>query len=403
MKQWTAEVVVEHADGGSHIEKRSFYLPTAQDVRTAVAQKGGQVITITEQKRGVFERILARSSWFQLHLLRQIKFSSDTVSPAVAFSRIIENETDAYRQHILAPARDIIERGLGIIDALKALRIFDAGVMSVLSAADKANNLKDGIPHAIKMIVDKGKAQRQIMLTIGWLAFDLFTVITGIIFGRDMIFGFLDDLKPTNAEKAAQYENAVYWVSVTWDVLLYIAYIATAFGSWLVLSSIWNRGKPDYLAARITRKIPLIGHYLRDLGFADSMMAAARMIEGGVRIDETLKETSETTTLPEIKRYWNKVREEVQKGVNIGQALDRDPLSRMERLEMLSVSKLDQLSSTFLHIADLRQERAKMKHAMIFWLALIGTGAYLFIAVASALYVVSLMGMSIESVMGGLA
>jgi hypothetical protein len=51
--------------------------------------------------------------------------------------KIIQAETNPMRQNILAPAREALARGLGVIDALKALNIFDAGTLAILSASPK--------------------------------------------------------------------------------------------------------------------------------------------------------------------------------------------------------------------------------------------------------------------------
>jgi hypothetical protein len=57
--------------------------------------------------------LLARSSWWQVQLLRGIMFRSTSTSPGVALWKIIEAETNPTRQNILAPAREALARGLG--------------------------------------------------------------------------------------------------------------------------------------------------------------------------------------------------------------------------------------------------------------------------------------------------
>ena len=124
-------------------------MPSPEDVRAAISKKGGYVLSIRPHERSSLERLLARSTWWQVQLLRGIQFRSISTSPGVALWRMIQAETNPMRQNILAPAREALSRGLGVIDALKALRVFDHGTIAILAASERANKLQEGIPHAI--------------------------------------------------------------------------------------------------------------------------------------------------------------------------------------------------------------------------------------------------------------
>ena len=130
-------------------------MPSVEDVRNAIVKNGGYPLTIRPHERSPIERLLARSTWWQVQLLRGVQFRSTSTSPGVALWRIIEAETNPMRQNILAPAREALSRGLGAIDALRALRIFDHGTIAILAASEKANKLQEGIPHAIHSITQK--------------------------------------------------------------------------------------------------------------------------------------------------------------------------------------------------------------------------------------------------------
>ena len=156
MKQWVAEIAYDSTSGPKKALE-SFYLPSEEDVRTAVIKKGGYVLSIRPHERSPLERLLARSSWWQVQLLRGIMFRSMSTSPGVAFWKIIQAESNPMRQNILAPAREALARGLGVMDALKALNIFDKGTLAILAASERANKLSEGIPHAIHSITQKKK------------------------------------------------------------------------------------------------------------------------------------------------------------------------------------------------------------------------------------------------------
>ncbi len=401
MHQWIAEIAFE-TGRGVRTQKESFYLPTRDDVRHAVQQMGGYVLTIRSHERTPLERILARSSWWQVQLLRGIQFRSFSTSPGVALWKMIESETDPRRQNILAPARESLSRGMGVIDALKALHIFDHSTLSILSASERSNKLYEGIPHAIQSITQKRRNNQAIMGTMAWLGFDVITIVQSLFWGKGMVLGFFDGNKPTEPEALEKFERVVGNLSLTWDLLIYFAFAMGGFMAWAVFSFIINRGKTDWPTARIVRKIPLIGGYLRDLGFADSMSAAARMLKGHVPISDALDESAKATSVPEVSRYWEKAQKMLSRGINLGTALDRAPLTKAERLELATLSDLDQVATIMTAISEMRTQSSKTKHKLIVWLAFVLTGVYLALAFGSAIYALTVMNMSMDNMMGGL-
>lgn len=401
MQQWVAEVAYDSTSGPKRVVE-SFYMPSVEDVRQAITKKGGYAITIRPHERSPIERLLSRSTWWQVQLLRGIQFRSTSTSPGVALWRIIQAESSPMRQNILAPAREALARGLGVIDALKALNAFDRGTIAILAASERANKLQEGIPHAIHSITQKRRNTRAIVGTMSWLAFDVISIVQSLVWGRGMVLKWFHDNAPTDPAELEKFNRVVGQLSLTWDVLIATAFGAGAFMAWAVISFFMNRGKADWPTARIVRKIPMIGAYLRDLGFADSMMAAARMLRGLVPINSTLQQSSEATNVPEVATYWQAANKELENGVALGVALDRAPLTRSERLELASLSDLGQVATVLESIAEMRAAAAKTKHALIVWIAFALTGVYLALAFGSAIYALTVMNMSMDSMMGGL-
>lgn len=401
MQQWIAEVAYDTTSGPKRVVE-SFYMPTPDDVRAAIAKKGGYILTIRPHERSPIERILSRSTWWQVQLLRGIQFRSTATSPGVALWRIIQAETSPMRQNILAPAREALSRGLGVIDALRALNAFDRGTIAILAASERANKLQEGIPHAITSITQKRRNTRAIVGTMSWLAIDVVSIVQSLFWGRGMVLKWFHDNAPTNPEELEKFNRVVENLGLTWDILIGTAFGAGAFMAWAVISFWLNKGKADWPTARVVRKIPLIGAYLRDLGFVDSMMAAARMMRGLVPINEALQQSSEATNVPEVASYWKTANVELGRGVALGVALDRPPLTRSERLELASLSDLGQVATVLESIAEMRAASAKTKHALIVWIAFGLTGVYLALAFGSAIYALTVMNMSMDSMMGGL-
>jgi type II secretory pathway component PulF len=401
MQQWIAEIAYETTSGPKKVTE-SFYLPSLEDVRHAVTKKGGYVLSIRAHERSPLERLLARSTWWQVQLLRGIQFRSTSTSPGVALWKIIQAETNPRRQNILAPAREALARGLGVIDALKALNTFDHGTIAILAGSERANRLVEGIPHAIHSITQKRKNTRAIMGTMGWLGFDVFSIVSSLWAGKDMVLGWFRDNPPQDPEELAKFERVVNNLELTWDVLIYTSVGFGVFMAWTIFSYFINKGKKDWPTARIVRRIPLIGAYLQDLAFADSMSAAARMLRGLVPINDTLEQSAEASAVPEVARYWTESMRDLGRGVSLGSALDRAPLTRSERLELAALSDLGQVATVMESIAEMRAQAAKGKHVMIVWLAFMLTGVFLALAFGSAIYALTVMNMSMDSMMGGL-
>jgi type II secretory pathway component PulF len=401
MQQWVVEIAYDSRSGPRRVVE-TIYMPSENDVRTAITSKGGHVLTIRPHKRTPLERILARSSWWQIQLLRGIMFRSTSTSPGVALWKIIEAETNPTRQNILAPAREALARGLGIIDALKALKIFDRSTIAILAASERSNKLSEGIPYAIHSITQKRKNAGAVMGTMAWLAFDVISIVQALFWGKGTVLKWFEENAPKEGPDLEKYTRVVGNLSLTWDVLIWLAFGMAGFMVWCVISFIANRGKRDWPTARIVRKIPLISGYLRDLSFADSMTAASRMLRSHVPISDALRQSAEASNSPDVAMYWEKANSQLNRGMNLGASLDHEPLTRSERLELASLSDLSQVATIMESISEMRAQSSRTKHKIIVWLAFVFTGVYLAIAFGSAIYALTVMNMSMDGMMSGL-
>lgn len=401
MQQWIVQIAYDTRSGPKR-STETMYMPSEADVRDAVRQRGGHVLSIRQHTRTPLERLLARSSWWQVQLLRGIMFRATSTSPGVALWKIIEAETNPTRQNILSPAREALVQGLGLMDALKALNIFDRSTLAIISASERAGRLAEGIPYAINSITQKRKNTQAIVGTMGWLAFDVFSIVTSLISGKDMVLNWFKDNAPKEGPDLEKFTRVTGNLSLTWDVLIWTAYGFAGFMAWCIFSFFMNKGKRDWPTARLVRKIPLIAGYMRDLSFADSMSAASRMLRSNVPIGDTLRQSSEAASSPEVAAYWDGANELLSRGMGLGAALDHEPLNKSERLELATLSDLSQVATIMESIAELRSQAARTKHKIIVWLAFLFTGVYLMIGMGSAIYALTVMNMSMDSMMGNM-
>jgi type II secretory pathway component PulF len=220
-----------------------------------------------------------------------------------------------------------------------------------------------------------------------------------LVWGKDFVIDMFNNNKPANPEELAKYEQVTGNLELVWDSLIFISLASGALLIWCIISFFMNRGKKDWPTARMVRSIPLIGAYLRDLGFADSMSVCARMIRGRVPIADALQQASEATSIPEIAIYWESAHQDLGRGVSLGQALDRDPLTRNERMELAGLSDLAQLATIMDAIAEMRGQAGRTKHSMIIWLAFALTMVFLVIAIGSAIFALTVLDMGMQGMM----
>jgi hypothetical protein len=100
-----------------------------------------------------------------------------------------------------------------------------------------------------------------------------------------------------------------------------------------------------------------------------------------------------------VANYWISAKEDLSRGVGLGAALDKDPLTKSERMELAGVSDLEQVATVMESISDMRQQASKTKHSLIVWAAFGFSGIYLVIAFGSAIYALTVMNMSMDSMM----
>jgi hypothetical protein len=184
--------------------------------------------------------------------------------------------------------------------------------------------------------------------------------------------------------------------------LIWVAFGAAGFMVWCVVSFFINRGKRDWPTARIVRKIPLIGGYMRDLSFADSMAAASRMLRTASRLMMFYVNPGKRQPRPMSAMYWDVPMSNCLAAWGLAAPLIVNRLNRSERLELATLSDLSQVATIMESIAELRSQSARTKHKLIVWMAFLLTGVYLAIGFGSAIYALTVMNMSMDSMMGGL-
>lgn len=338
-----------------------FYLPDENAVRRHLRNSGYYPVEIKEQKASFLEWAEVRSRAWQLQLLRALRFQGATASAGTALLNIIEGETDSKRQLAFLPTRTVLKGGGSFSEALKALRLFDAATMAIITAGERAGDLKGVIQHAIEHTEEKGKQTKVIVTALSWLSFDIVNIV-GTVWGAQ--FGFIPYLKSqgvkaTDPEAVARFNRAIgiaTTVNMTLLILitlLIVSIVVFALLYWL------NRHKPEHFTSKMLMKMPIMSSYLRNSSLKESCKLMQRLLNGKVPLIDALDIIIEGVQEPASSLYWRESRARIMAGADPSRALARWPLTKGERDQIVTIQSVSQLSEVYAAIAEERSLMAK--------------------------------------------
>ncbi len=361
MKLYHAQYAQQTMGGGFLIKEDDYYLPDEASVRRQLRGEGLWPIHIREHKPPLFEWMDVRSREWQLQLLRAIRFQSATASAGTALLSIVENEQDPRRRLAFLPTRTVLKSGGAFSEALNQLRLMDAATMAIITAGERAGDLKGVIQHAIEHVEQKGSQVKALVATLSWLSFDIISTISTI---WAMQFGIIPYLaqqgtKASDVDAVLKFQHGIsvaQWVNGS--MLVFTSALILAVGV-LVLSYWMNRHKPHHLTSRILLKMPIFSTYFKNVSMQDSTRLMARLLRGKVPVDEALSILIENTVEPASLIYWTDCRNRLMAGVDLASSLARWPLNKAERDQILSIQSADQLAEVYTAISNERMMMAK--------------------------------------------
>ncbi len=376
--------------GGVNIMEEDFYLPDMHSVRRQLRNRGVYPITIEEQKPPLFEWLDVRSRAWQIQLLRALRFQSATASAGTALLNIIEGENDKRRRMAFLPTRTVLKGGGSFSDALRELRLMDAATMAIITAGERAGDLKGVIQHAIEHTDEKGKQYKTVIAALSWLSFDIFNIV-GAIWGAQ--FGFIPYLKgqgvkSTDPQAIANFEHAIKIATLVNGTLLVFVTLVMAGAGVLILLYWKNRSRSDHFTSKIMMKAPIFSSYLRNVSMQDSSKLMARLLRGKVPLAEALAIIIESMVEPAARMYWSQSRDRIMAGVEPSRALSRWPLTKAERDQIVTIQSVDQLAEVYTAISEERQLMAKADQRRI---AILGVVTMMFFFGATVLTMIYLL------------
>ncbi len=387
--------------GTVNVMEEDFYLPDQHSVRRQLRNNGFFPINIREQKPPLFEWADVRSRAWQVQLLRALRFQGATASAGTALLNIIEGESDPKRRIAFLPTRTVLKGGGSFSEALRALRLLDAATMAIITAGERAGDLKGVIQHAIEHTEEKGKQTKIIITALSWLSFDIVNII-GTVWGAQ--FGFIPYLKSqgtkaTDPQAIEKFNHAITiatWVNMT----LLVVISAIAFGGASFAAMYWfNRQNPYHFTSKWMMKMPIMSAYLRNISMKESSKLVQRLLNGKVPLADALDIIIESVYEPASRLYWTESKARIMAGMDPSRALSRWPLVKGERDQIMTIQSVDQLAEVYQAIADERGLMAKSDQRR---LALLGMMTMMGLAGATILVMIYLLMVQNDSFLDSL-
>ena len=393
MKLWNVRYAVTLPGGHVSVREEDFYLPSPDEVRRVLRTKGLWPIKIKERKPDFLEWMDVRSASWQIQLLRALRFQSATTSAGSALLNIIEGENDPRKRLAFLPTRSVLKGGGSFSEALRQLKLMDAATMSIIMAGERAGDLKSVIVHAIQHVDEKGKQMKLVVAALGWLSFDIFSIISTVAGAQ---FTFIPYLKTsgnkssTDPVAAKKFNDAIDVVSIINYVLMLV--IVGGGAACAVIGMIFwkNRHKPDHYASRWISKLPLVSSYMHDATMHDTTKLMARLLRGNVPLDEALRILIDSCIEPLTRNYWRECLSRVMAGIDTAKALSRHPLTKQECDQLRSIQSLEQLSEVFESISEERHGMAKNGQKKIMMFGVILTMALFGSVVLTVIYLLTI-------------
>lgn len=375
MKLFRARYIKETIGGAKLVEEDDFYLPDERSVRRILRSKGLWPFRISEQKPPMFEWMDVRTRDWQMQLLRAIRFQSATASAGTALLNIIEGEEDPRRSLAYLPTRTVLKGGGAFSEALRVLKLFDAPTLAIITAGERAGDLKGVIPHAIEHVEQSGSQYKALVAAMSWLSFDIFSVITTIWGTQFAFIPYLKEQGTKNTDPGAveKFNKGIEMVSIL-NMFMLISSSLLILAVLFFFVSYWkNRHTQDHASSRMMMKMPLLSTYLQNMALKNTCKLMTRLLRGKVPLAEALEIIGESSLEPSTHSYWSECKAKIMAGIDPARALARWPLSKPERDQIVTIQSVEQLGEIYEAIAEERglMTKADQRRIMKFGLYLL--------------------------------
>jgi type II secretory pathway component PulF len=384
---------------------QDFFLPNSAAVRREVQKLGGTVVSINNRQQKWYNREFFGTS-YKVGFLRSVSFQLGAgISPGRSLALVIEGETNPAKRRSLEPAMEVLNRGGTFLEAVQSLQMFDRGTIAILSAGEVVGSIREVINSAIENMEERGKTWKILLAAVGWLWFDISTGLSAVVGVQWTALPWLREngISSKNAAEVAKFNHALDVAYIVNSTLLGVAVLVIIFFAIVSFSYLFFGRRERHIGSILLNKIGFLHRLMANTGFGESFYIVGRMLKGHVQFSEAVKVAIDSSTLGEIRAYWQGVYDRIRRGDTIDHAMRSDNLGRAEMLQISAHQNSEQLARVILNIAAERTEAARRNLRKVVSSAVIATILYTVASVGNVIYVVAAQGSGLNASMGSMS
>lgn len=379
--------------------ERQFFVPSMQDVQREVAQQNGVLQSITEHRRSWLNREYY-SQEYKLDFLKGLAFNIDAgASAAQSLLSLIESESHPRKRAELQPALEVLGRGGQFSDALAILPFIDATLVVLLQTADASGAINEAIADSVAIMEQRGAAWKMIGAAIGWMGFDLFSIVSTVLGIQFFALPWFRSNPPVLQDpiKVAEYTrqlDLVAGASLSMTLLTVLAtMLVMAFG----IAFMWgNTAVKDWLHRWVVR-VPMLRSIFVDGALSDGLLLLSRMEKNGVPMPHALDLLTTFSRIHAVRTFWSAVRQALDAGWGVTQAFAEGKLFTGQELNALgSHQNREQASKIMALLAQRRRQQAETGTKRFIRLSVIVTVIYMVLSMGLALWLLSLQNLGLS-------
>ena len=384
---------------------QDFFLPNSAAVRREVQKLGGTVVNISNRQQKWYNREFFGTA-YKVGFLRSVSFQLGAgISPGRSLALVIEGETNPAKRRSLEPAMEVLNRGGSFLEAVQSLQMFDRGTIAILSAGEVVGSIREVINSAIENMEERGKTWKVLLAAIGWLWFDISTGLSAVVGVQWTALPWLREngISSKNAAEVAKFNHALDVAYIVNSTLLGVAVLVIIFFAIVSFSYLFFGRRERHIGSILLNKIGFLHRLIANTGFGESFYIVGRMLKGHVQFSEAVKVAMDSSTLGEIRAYWQGVYDRIRQGDTIDHAMRSDNLGRAELLQISAHQNSEQLARVILNIASERTEAARRNLRKVVSSAVIVTMLYTVASVGNVIYVVAAQGSGLNASMSSMS
>ena len=326
------------------------YLPSGRKIKgTIVAYTKEEAFSFLERK-GIFVKSLKEKKAFLLkHLplsLKELEFffltlsrlleSSVSIDRAVGY--IIEDQPSPRLALFLYKVKVLLEEGESFSEALKKTGEVPVEVYEMIRVGEVSGKIVKVLKNVALYYKEKAELKKKILSALAYPSFVAFSSL-GIVLLAPYLLKNVQKLYKGLPVQFPLYSKIVLKVSsaMVYVVPAFVFLLATSF---LLFRSEYKKGgRFKELVDKTLLSVPLLSGLLVVSNFYRSFLSLLILYSSGVSIQKAVSMIIEGTSISPLKRGWQKVEEELEKGSSFSSALVQHPFVSQLIVSLLSFSE----------------------------------------------------------------